>query len=1086
MSLTNKVAQFDADSDLVNAWVHGPASGAGSTVATGSGTVRTPAKLIADNEAELQAVIDLTNGWANGNATATTVLGGVPVSSPAKLIADKETQINVGADGVLALSTVQAGISTAQAVIATTQADLATAEKSAAVVAKTAAELAAVNALISAGSYTTEALGRAAVADGVAFKVQGSGDVAAYEYRRTNSTTSVLIATYPSANITSLTINAGKEAPLKNIIRDGVNYATPVTAFLNGILDIKVIGARPGKYYRLEYYSHNYSTFGYQMLFSEYDAATYATAAVETKAVILSDILSSTIESGDIITRVFVSTRIAGVSFVVTYRPSAFSDDTYYLLNSAEQAGFGSVIDPANYVLASTAPVAASQLSAIPASAIAANILELGEGKNYPLKTIIRDGTTSVGSVIVNNSLLDIKVYGARTGKYYRLGWYGNGTTAFGAPNYQMLFDEFDAATYATSSATGFVEAIKLNDIPSTSIEAGSIITRTFVSTRIKGLVFVVTYKPSAMPETGTSIDMLSSPGGYMWSWVIDPACYSYSLPPVILAENLPTIPLALLPDTLAVNSGKAYPLKSATFNGVTSTINSIFADAVLDIKAVGIPAGQFLRFSWYGNGTLAFGAANYGMIFELASAATYASSNVVELLIAHTNTTYDEQIVSGTVRTRTYKTTNRAGVAISVTYDKAKFDATLGTSVVANYSGFAGYSWIVDPVCYLPEATPVVVPTQLVMAGPLVYSHTDSETLIAWRYSDTQDIRVSIGRYGVNLVNDIGSISLKTHDGLGLSLGGTWVVMNARTTDWIGPFIVNADAGGSGSTTQFTGANHGYTGGSGAATAEQVYRRAYANGRPLITNDTGFADQITFQWENLVQGSNTRDVPRYILREQHSFTVRPGSIETSARVTALEALTVTTYYGLQAYLSGFNTTVHFLNGQQSGRIAWANGLSSGAISDYPNAWATNIQGANGFNLLMWTDRSYGVANLTNLSPTKDLFFTSSNKAYTRMIEGALPYSMATGDSFVWRGGYAMAPNLGVGIDFGARYYDAGKETVVAALSSAGSGRIALQSPDTSGKALTVQSGAVVFSERIEPDGVAVSAGQYAVGFAQS
>ena len=53
-------------------------------------------------------------------------------------------------------------------------------------------------ALIQSGVYETEALGRAAVADGQAFKVQGSGDVAAYEYRRTNSTTSVLIATYPS------------------------------------------------------------------------------------------------------------------------------------------------------------------------------------------------------------------------------------------------------------------------------------------------------------------------------------------------------------------------------------------------------------------------------------------------------------------------------------------------------------------------------------------------------------------------------------------------------------------------------------------------------------------------------------------------------------------------------------------------------------------------------------------------------------------------------------------------------------------------------------------------------------------------
>ena len=53
-------------------------------------------------------------------------------------------------------------------------------------------------AIIGAAVWATEAAGRAAVVDGAAFKVQGSGDVAAYEYRRTNSAASVLIATYPS------------------------------------------------------------------------------------------------------------------------------------------------------------------------------------------------------------------------------------------------------------------------------------------------------------------------------------------------------------------------------------------------------------------------------------------------------------------------------------------------------------------------------------------------------------------------------------------------------------------------------------------------------------------------------------------------------------------------------------------------------------------------------------------------------------------------------------------------------------------------------------------------------------------------
>jgi len=55
-------------------------------------------------------------------------------------------------------------------------------------------------ALIQAGVYATEAAGRAAVADGVAFKVQGAGNVAAYEYRRVDSGSSTLIAEYPSSH----------------------------------------------------------------------------------------------------------------------------------------------------------------------------------------------------------------------------------------------------------------------------------------------------------------------------------------------------------------------------------------------------------------------------------------------------------------------------------------------------------------------------------------------------------------------------------------------------------------------------------------------------------------------------------------------------------------------------------------------------------------------------------------------------------------------------------------------------------------------------------------------------------------------
>lgn len=56
--------------------------------------------------------------------------------------------------------------------------------------------LAATSQVPQVGIFATEALGRAAVTDGSTFRVQGSGDTAAYEYQRINSGASTLLATY--------------------------------------------------------------------------------------------------------------------------------------------------------------------------------------------------------------------------------------------------------------------------------------------------------------------------------------------------------------------------------------------------------------------------------------------------------------------------------------------------------------------------------------------------------------------------------------------------------------------------------------------------------------------------------------------------------------------------------------------------------------------------------------------------------------------------------------------------------------------------------------------------------------------------
>lgn len=119
--------------------------------------------------------VDIAHQIVHGDSTTTVTTEGGPVRSLAKLIADKDAEF-VGGNIVQ------------QAVAARDDSEAA---RDVAVLAKDAA-------MVGAVTYPDEATGRAAVADGGYFKVIGSGDVAAREYRRTDPSTSVLVAEYPS------------------------------------------------------------------------------------------------------------------------------------------------------------------------------------------------------------------------------------------------------------------------------------------------------------------------------------------------------------------------------------------------------------------------------------------------------------------------------------------------------------------------------------------------------------------------------------------------------------------------------------------------------------------------------------------------------------------------------------------------------------------------------------------------------------------------------------------------------------------------------------------------------------------------
>lgn len=153
------------------------------------------------------------------NGYTTTHLQSAPLAD--ELIVNRNG--NTARQKIVDLSTQLAGVGPLSEEIASraTKEELQSVQQ----LAQSAADIAVLNS----ETYPDEATGRAAVADNAYFRVVGSGDVAFSEYRRTNSTASVLVATYPSKNY----IDSGKGFSGTAVVAQGAGYE-PFNPFSTG------------------------------------------------------------------------------------------------------------------------------------------------------------------------------------------------------------------------------------------------------------------------------------------------------------------------------------------------------------------------------------------------------------------------------------------------------------------------------------------------------------------------------------------------------------------------------------------------------------------------------------------------------------------------------------------------------------------------------------------------------------------------------------------------------------------------------------------------------------------------------------
>ncbi len=152
-------------------------------IATDAANTATAQANVAEVSAKAAAKSALTSATGSGSSSAS--------ATSAAQSATRAQQAEGAAAGYASDAAGQVALAAAQANTAGTSATQADA-------ARLAAELARDAAVVVGPKYADEATGRAAVANGVTFLVQGAGDVAAFEYVRVSAGVSTLIATYPA------------------------------------------------------------------------------------------------------------------------------------------------------------------------------------------------------------------------------------------------------------------------------------------------------------------------------------------------------------------------------------------------------------------------------------------------------------------------------------------------------------------------------------------------------------------------------------------------------------------------------------------------------------------------------------------------------------------------------------------------------------------------------------------------------------------------------------------------------------------------------------------------------------------------
>ncbi|GLO14709.1 hypothetical protein PPUJ20028_32920 [Pseudomonas putida] len=380
--------------------------------------------------------------------------------------------------------------------------------------------------LASIGTYPTVADGLTKTngtgTDNRFFTVPSTGDKAETRYRN-DAGVAVEINSILSFVADGLTINRGKGYPLRQKTRAGVTSAQS-TSWNKLILDVVVVNARQGEYYRLSYQGNESGVNGFNWIIEKYDSATYATtAAGRIELIPLTGTQPQIIRAGGIQTVVLVPTSRPEMQFKITVDPAGLPA-AGTPINSNSNSGFDAwswIIDESCYTYASE--YKSPQV----------DTLSVNAGKIFPLNaTLPRGGVINGDYQAFRDLFVDLEIFGAEAGKLYRVSYVvasevvpdHPGTPV--DPNKASLgfrIEEFERSVYeASGNATTIHEYVINVGVVS---RTGGFQTLTFECSKKSAVVVKITLDGAKIPANGAFFASVN-PNFPARNWIIDESRY--------------------------------------------------------------------------------------------------------------------------------------------------------------------------------------------------------------------------------------------------------------------------------------------------------------------------------------------------------------------------------------------------------------------------------------------------------------------------------------------------------------------------------------------------------------------------------